>query len=82
MPGDCPVSGPPARPGASCAGWVSEDLQRLPVVEIMTLNFRLLANDQIVTHAAKMHAIFGGQVSVPKVIRVPGGADPGDPGAC
>lgn len=44
-----------------------------PVVEIMTLNFSLLAIDQIVNHAAKMHAMFGGQVSVPLVIRSPGG---------
>lgn len=44
-----------------------------PVVEIMTLNFSLLAINQIVNHAAKMHAMFGGQVSVPMVIRTPGG---------
>jgi pyruvate dehydrogenase E1 component beta subunit len=44
-----------------------------PVVEIMTINFSLLAVDQIVNHAAKMHAMFGGQVSVPLVIRTPGG---------
>jgi pyruvate dehydrogenase E1 component beta subunit len=44
-----------------------------PVVEIMTINFTLLAIDQIVNHAAKIHAMFGGQVSVPMVIRTPGG---------
>ncbi len=44
-----------------------------PVVELMTINFSLLAIDQIVNHAAKMHAMFGGQVSVPMVIRTPGG---------
>ena len=44
-----------------------------PVVEIMTLNFSLLAIDQIVNHAAKIHAMFGGQASVPMVIRTPGG---------
>jgi pyruvate dehydrogenase E1 component beta subunit len=44
-----------------------------PVVEVMTINFSLLAIDQIVNHAAKMHAMFGGQVSVPLVIRTPGG---------
>jgi pyruvate dehydrogenase E1 component beta subunit len=44
-----------------------------PVVEIMTINFSLLAIDQIVNHAAKMHAMFGGQASVPLVIRTPGG---------
>ncbi|MBS4729333.1 alpha-ketoacid dehydrogenase subunit beta [Mycobacterium sp. SM1] len=44
-----------------------------PVVEIMTINFSLLAIDQIVNHAAKMHAMFAGQTRVPLVIRTPGG---------
>ncbi|MGN5733657.1 alpha-ketoacid dehydrogenase subunit beta [Arthrobacter psychrochitiniphilus] len=44
-----------------------------PVVEIMTLNFSLIAIDQIVNHAAKIHGMFGGQQSVPLVIRMPGG---------
>ncbi len=44
-----------------------------PVVEIMTINFILLAIDQIVNHAAKIHYMFGGQASVPMVIRTPGG---------
>lgn len=44
-----------------------------PVVEIMTINFTLIAIDQIVNHAAKMRSMFGGQVSVPMVIRTPGG---------
>jgi pyruvate dehydrogenase E1 component beta subunit len=44
-----------------------------PVVEIMTINFSLLALDQIVNHAAKIYGMFGGQVSVPLVIRTPGG---------
>ncbi|GAA0370508.1 alpha-ketoacid dehydrogenase subunit beta [Actinoallomurus spadix] len=44
-----------------------------PVVEIMTINFSLLALDQIVNHAAKIYGMFGGQCSVPMVIRTPGG---------
>ncbi len=44
-----------------------------PVVEIMTINFSLLAIDQIVNHAAKIHSMFGGQTPVPMVIRTPGG---------
>jgi pyruvate dehydrogenase E1 component beta subunit len=44
-----------------------------PVVEIMTLNFTLVAIDQIVNHAAKMYGMFGGRVKVPMVIRTPGG---------
>ena len=34
-----------------------------PVVELMTINFALLAFDQIVNHAAHIHYMFGGQVS-------------------
>jgi pyruvate dehydrogenase E1 component beta subunit len=44
-----------------------------PVVELMTLNFSLIAIDQIVNHAAKIYAMFGGQCPVPMVIRTPGG---------
>src|SRR5215212_6577493 len=44
-----------------------------PVVEIMTVNFALLAMDQIVNHAAAIHYMFNGQVRVPLVIRMPGG---------
>jgi len=44
-----------------------------PVVEIMTINFSLLAIDQIVNDAAKLRSLSGGQVSVPLVIRTPGG---------
>jgi pyruvate dehydrogenase E1 component beta subunit len=44
-----------------------------PVVEIMTINFSLLALDQIVNHAAKIYGMFGGQATVPLVIRTPGG---------
>jgi len=45
-----------------------------PVVEMMTINFSLLAYDQIVQNAAKIRYMFGGEVSVPMVIRLPGGA--------
>ncbi|MGH2520754.1 MAG: alpha-ketoacid dehydrogenase subunit beta, partial [Chloroflexota bacterium] len=44
-----------------------------PVVEIMTINFSLLATDQIVNSAAKMRYMFGGNAKVPIVIRMPGG---------
>jgi pyruvate/2-oxoglutarate/acetoin dehydrogenase E1 component len=44
-----------------------------PVVELMTVNFSLLAMDQIVNHAAAIPYMFGGQVRVPLVIRMPGG---------
>jgi pyruvate/2-oxoglutarate/acetoin dehydrogenase E1 component len=45
-----------------------------PVVELMTINFSLLAFDQIVNHAAHIHYMFGGQVTVPLVVRMPQGA--------
>jgi pyruvate dehydrogenase E1 component subunit beta len=44
-----------------------------PVVELMTINFGLLAMDQIVNHAAKIHYMFAGQAKVPIVIRSPQG---------
>jgi pyruvate dehydrogenase E1 component beta subunit len=44
-----------------------------PVVEIMTVNFSLLAIDQVVNHAAKIHYMFGGQARVPMVLRTPEG---------
>src|ERR671938_750426 len=45
-----------------------------PVVELMTVNFSLLALDQIINHAAAIHYMFGGQVKVPMVVRMPQGA--------
>jgi pyruvate dehydrogenase E1 component beta subunit len=45
-----------------------------PVVELMTINFALLAFDQIVNHAAHIHYMFGGQARVPLVVRMPQGA--------
>ncbi|TAN34350.1 alpha-ketoacid dehydrogenase subunit beta [bacterium] len=45
-----------------------------PVVEMMTINFSLVAYDQIVNNAAKIHYMFGGRSKVPMVIRMPGGA--------
>src|SRR5580692_9006887 len=45
-----------------------------PVVELMTVNFALLAFDQIVNSAAHIRYMFGGQVTVPLVIRMPQGA--------
>ena len=45
-----------------------------PIVELMTMNFGILALDQIVNNAAKIHYMSGGQLSVPLVIRGPGSA--------
>ena len=45
-----------------------------PIVEIMTVNFSLLALDQILNNAATLRHMSGGQVSVPLVIRMATGA--------
>jgi len=45
-----------------------------PIVELMTFNFSLVAIDQIVNHAAKIHHMSAGQFHVPMVIRGAGGA--------
>lgn len=44
-----------------------------PVAELMTVNFALLAMDQIVNHMAKIRSMFGGQTHLPMVVRMPGG---------
>ena len=44
-----------------------------PIVELMTVNFALLAFDQIINHAASIPYMFNGQARVPIVIRMPGG---------
>lgn len=44
-----------------------------PVVEMMTVNFSLLALDQMVNHAAKYLYMSGGQYGVPMVFRAPSG---------
>lgn len=41
-----------------------------PIVEVMTVNFSLLALDQIVNNAATLRHMSGGQVGVPLVIRM------------
>ena len=45
-----------------------------PIVEVMTVNFSLLALDQIVNTAAMLRHMSGGQFSVPVVIRTSSGA--------
>jgi pyruvate dehydrogenase E1 component beta subunit len=44
-----------------------------PIAELMTINFSLVAIDQIVDNAAKIHSMFGGQIKVPVVIRTAAG---------
>ena len=45
-----------------------------PIVEVMTVNFSLLALDQILNNAATLRYMSGGQLSVPLVIRMATGA--------
>jgi pyruvate dehydrogenase E1 component beta subunit len=45
-----------------------------PVIEFMTWNFALLAIDQVVNSAAKLHYMSGGQFNIPIVFRGPNGA--------
>jgi pyruvate dehydrogenase E1 component beta subunit len=44
-----------------------------PVAELMTINFAFSSFDHIVNEAAKLHYMFGGQFTVPMVIRTVGG---------
>jgi pyruvate dehydrogenase E1 component beta subunit len=44
-----------------------------PIAELMTINFAFLAMDQIVNHTAKLRDMFGGQFTLPLVIRAVGG---------
>jgi len=45
-----------------------------PIVEVMTVNFSLLALDQIVNNAALLRHMSGGQFSVPLIVRMATGA--------
>jgi pyruvate dehydrogenase E1 component beta subunit len=45
-----------------------------PIVEVMTVNFSLLALDQIVNNAATIRHMSGGQFSIPLIVRMATGA--------
>jgi pyruvate dehydrogenase E1 component beta subunit len=68
------VDAPIAEEGFVGAAIGSAMLGLRPVVELMTINFSLVAYDQIVNNAAKIRYMFGGEAKVPLVIRMPGGA--------
>lgn len=67
---DTPIS----EEGFVGAGVGAAMLGERPVVEIMTINFLLVAMDQVINHAAKIGAMFGGEVRCPLTIRTPNGA--------
>ncbi|BBH24241.1 TPP-dependent acetoin dehydrogenase complex, E1 protein subunit beta [Paenibacillus baekrokdamisoli] len=50
----------------------------IPIIEIMWIDFTLVALDQIVNQAAKMKYMSGGQTSIPLVIRTQGGGGRGN----
>ena len=52
--------------GAAMAGY-------RPIVEIMFMDFIMLAMDPLVNQAAKLRYMLGGQLSIPLVVRTPGG---------
>jgi pyruvate/2-oxoglutarate/acetoin dehydrogenase E1 component len=52
--------------GAAMAGY-------RPVIEIMFMDFIMLAMDPLVNQAAKLRYMLGGQLSIPLVVRTPGG---------
>ncbi len=68
------VDTPISEEGFVGAGIGAALLGERPVVEIMTINFILVAMDQVINHAAKIGAMFGGKVRCPLVIRTPNGA--------
>ena len=65
----------PISEGAVCGAAIGAAQAGLrPVVEIMFIDFITLALDQLVNQAAKAHAMSGGQLTVPLVLRTQGGA--------
>jgi pyruvate dehydrogenase E1 component beta subunit len=65
---ECAIAG--AAVGAAITGM-------RPIAEIMFSDFITIALDQLANQGAKIHYQFGGQVSVPMVLRTPGGSGTG-----
>jgi acetoin:2,6-dichlorophenolindophenol oxidoreductase subunit beta len=69
------VRNTPISEGAICGVAVGAAQSGMrPVVEVMFIDFVTLALDQLVNQAAKAHAMSGGQLTVPLVLRTQGGA--------
>ncbi|GAC1540564.1 MAG: pyruvate dehydrogenase complex E1 component subunit beta [Herpetosiphon sp.] len=64
---------PIAEAGIIGIGVGSAMLGMRPICEIMSVNFSLLAFDQIMNHAAKLHYMFGGTITCPMVLRTTNG---------
>lgn len=68
------VDTPISEAGFSGVGVGSAMVGLRPIIEYMTWNFSLVAIDQIISSAAKMLYMSGGQFNMPIVFRGPGGA--------
>ncbi len=72
--GDKRVRDTPIAEGAIVGTAVGAAMAGLrPIAELMTINFSLIAMDQIINSAAKVHSMFAGQITAPLVIRTPAG---------
>lgn len=68
------IDAPIAENGFSAVGIGAAMAGLRPIVEFMTFNFSLVAIDQIINTAAKLHLMSAGQFSAPMVFRGAGGA--------
>ncbi|MDP3939823.1 MAG: pyruvate dehydrogenase complex E1 component subunit beta [Deltaproteobacteria bacterium] len=67
------VDTPIAECGFAGVGIGSAMVGLRPIIEFMTLNFSLVAFDQLINNAAKLRLMSGGQITLPIVFRGPGG---------
>jgi len=71
------IDSPISEPGIAGVGVGSAMTGMRPIVEIMYVDFTLLAADQIANQGAKNRYMFGGKTIVPLVVRTEGGAGRG-----
>ena len=73
--GDKRVRDTPISEGAIIGAAVGSAATGLrPIAELMFCDFLTVGMDQLVNQAAKMRYMFGGKISMPMVVRLPGGA--------
>ncbi len=68
------VDTPISEEGIAGVGIGAAMLGLRPIIEMMTVNFSMLAIDQIVNHGSKLRYMSGGQLQIAAVIRAPQGA--------
>ena len=77
--GDKRVRDTPISEGAIIGAAVGSAATGLrPIAELMFCDFLTVGMDQLVNQAAKMRYMFGGKISMPMVVRLPGGAGVSD----